>query len=182
MYTAIVTLLLFVFVCLYFKVRYERQQDALRNTRALAAADVRLAVLQRKYDKSEEGIVEICENYENDHLNLKEKIESLEASVTIFGREIFERDLIIENHAKHCHGLVADTIDLLMEQIKPGHDHIIHNHPWPDACDDTECKADRYLDGTHEFTNVNIVGTSEGWYYEDHPETLYTPESLPKSG
>lgn len=121
MYSTIVTILLVIFVILYFVTRKNARSLAIDGVKKLAAADTRYALLVRKYEKSEEGIAEICENYENDALSLNDKIEAYrEVGVQ---KELLLRNAeeIIEHHAVHCHGIVEDTVELIMERLRPTH-------------------------------------------------------------
>lgn len=38
---------------------------------------------------------------------------------------------------------------------------IEHNHPSEEGCDENSCDADRYLDGKHVFTDVDVITVDE---------------------
>lgn len=121
MYAIIVTLLALIFAVLYVKTRKRNYDLVMYGIRSAAAADTRYAVLLRNHQKSEEGIHEICENYENEILTLNDKIEALENGRDIHLADLLDKEKLIEHHAVHCHGIVEDTVQLIMDRLRPIH-------------------------------------------------------------
>lgn len=114
LYEIFITLVAFLFLGFWLRARDHNHNITLQHTRDLVERDSRIASLTRErqeyfdnWTAAEDGVREICENYENDRLDLLDKIE--------------DRDQIIEKHAKHCHNIVEDTFDLVLEKVKKGH-------------------------------------------------------------
>lgn len=120
--------MLLVMTYLYFKVRDNNRHLSLDTTRELAKRDTQITMLRMDnahwkglFLASEEGVQEIVDNFENDALNLKEQIGALEIARDIHLADLLEKEKVIEHHAVHCHGIVEDTVELIMERLRPNH-------------------------------------------------------------
>lgn len=143
MYSIIITIVAIFFLVQYIRAKTRNYRLILDRDCQLSEATTKYNVLKDSYGRMEQGSFELAESYEMDMLDLKEKLS--------------ERDAIIENHAAKCHGLVEHTIEMLLEKFKPIHEHIeVHNHPKSDPCGAHGCTADRYVDGTHVFSDTTI--------------------------
>lgn len=121
MYSTIVTIVAAIFVILYFRARKQNRDVVLYSIRKAAEADTKYATLKRNYEKSEEGIHEICENYENELLTKNEDIYALTNARNLHLKDLHEKEALIEHHAQHCHGIVEDNVEMIM--VRLGHIH-----------------------------------------------------------
>lgn len=131
--------------------------------------DVRALTVQRdavdaNYKALEEGQQEIVDNYENDLLDMRTRMEAAQ-NAAVYDREkreeaeskIKQWDEAIEKHSEHCDSIIPDMVDLMMRDIFPKEEDMIqHNHTSDESCDEAGCTADRYVDGKHVFTDTTI--------------------------
>lgn len=121
MLVAILITVIVVLIGLYSKARWNNYMLSADFTRVMGAFNREYDQLKRNYDKSEEGIVEIVESYENMLLDLNETISSLETSRDIHLMDLLDKERLIEHHAVHCHGIVEDSVELIMARLRPVH-------------------------------------------------------------
>lgn len=74
----------------------------------------------------EEGNQELVDNYENDFLDMREKLEAAK-NAAAYDREMRDEaekkleawDTAIRNHADHCDSILEEVVDAMMEVLHP---------------------------------------------------------------
>lgn len=90
------------------------------------ALTVQRDAVDANYKALEEGQTELIENYENDFLDLKDKVEAAQNSAA-YDRErreevekkLEEVNAIVEKHSDKCDILVEDIADMLIKSVLP---------------------------------------------------------------
>lgn len=123
-----------------------------------------LAQARQNYHALEIGMDEQVDNYENQFLTFKEQIRGLENTVEYQkgAREEVERllelkEFVILRHAEGCDTMLTEVVADMIEYLKPG--NLVHNHASTEKCDENACTTDRYVDGTHVFTDKTVEST-----------------------
>lgn len=78
--------------------------------------------LKENYHALEIGRDEESDSYEQQFLTFKETIQALENARDSYILDVLEKDHLIEHHAKNCHGIVEDSVELIMERLRPSHE------------------------------------------------------------
>lgn len=107
-------------LALFFIVQYVRSKA--KNLRQFDEFNAELAALEL-------GNEQLQESYEAMILDEQDKVAALEASCIFLHAEIKDYENIIDHHAKHCHNIVEDTFELILERIRPTHQEEVEGVP-----------------------------------------------------
>lgn len=107
-------------IALFFLVQYIRSKA--KNLSQFDEFNAELAALEL-------GNEQLQESYEAMILDEQDKVEAIENLAVSLQADVDDRDSIIDYHAKNCHSLVEDTIDLILERLRPTHQEEVEGVP-----------------------------------------------------
>lgn len=121
-------LLILLLIAIGALIQQKRYRTRLTTASSKTIEALHLENIQLRKDNKalEEGNQEIVDNYENDFLSFKEKIEVVQNSAK-YDQEMREeaerlgalKDYIIEKHAGHCDSILHDVVEGMMDELKP---------------------------------------------------------------
>ena len=155
-----ITLLGLLVLAVIWIIHEERQLHNVVQTsaRLITEAEEDRRIGYEAYGALEQGMDEQAENYEQQFLSFEEEIHNVRESHRLLKEDYDEAKKIVDLHEAHC----LPILNLEVTGLVQPRAMMIHNHPNYEECAPNNCKADRFADADHVFTDMTVSREPSG--------------------